>query len=82
MIDREQLCKKIMEIYPDIGRCGINLDVRYDEEKKAWVTHLEREGKALETYLDDDEIRACLDGKQCVSLGVHVAELSKNIKDI
>ncbi len=82
MIDKSRLCKKIMEIYPEIGQCDINLDVHFDEEKKAWVAHLAREGKELSTYLDDDEIQACLDGKQCVALGVHVAELARNVHDV
>lgn len=82
MIDKETLCKKLMEIYPDIGQCAIDVNVFYNEDQKAWVVHLERDGKKLETYLEDEEINACMDGKQCVSLGVHVSELSQNIKKI
>jgi hypothetical protein len=26
MIDKTELCKKITEIYPDIGQCGIDLE--------------------------------------------------------
>jgi len=71
-----------MAIYPDIGQCEIDVNVFYHEDQKAWVVHLDRDGKKLETYLEDEEINACMDGKQCVSLGVHVSELSQNIKKI
>ena len=29
MIDKAELCAKIVEIYPDIGACGIDIDVDY-----------------------------------------------------
>ncbi len=82
MIDKSELCRKIMEIYPEIGQCDIDLDVHFDEEKKAWVARLAKGGKELATHLDDDEIQACLDGRQCVALGVHVAELSRNVREV
>ena len=35
MYSKDELCKKITDIYPEIGECGIDIDVRYDDEKKA-----------------------------------------------
>ena len=69
-------------IYPDIGQCAIDVNVFYSEEQKAWVVHQERDGKKLETYLEAEEITACMDGKQCVSLEGHISELSQNIEKI
>ncbi len=37
MHDKKELCEKIRSIYPDIGECGIDVDVEYDEAKKAWT---------------------------------------------
>lgn len=79
-MDRFELCEKIQEIYPDIGECAINVDVDYDEEKKAWVVHLEKDGKRLDTYLEDQDAKSCMEGKQCVSLGLQVSQLVQNIK--
>lgn len=31
MIDKAQLCEKIVEIYPDIGQCGIDVEVETDQ---------------------------------------------------
>lgn len=81
-IDREKLCKKIKEIYPDIGECGINVDAHYDEGKKAWVVHLERKGKTLDTYLEIPEVEACMLGKECVSLAIQVGELKRDIEEM
>ena len=36
MITREELCNKITEVFPDIGVCGIDLEVEFDKENKAW----------------------------------------------
>ena len=35
MHDKKELCEKIKSIYPDIGECGIDVDVANDETKKA-----------------------------------------------
>jgi hypothetical protein len=34
MIDKTTLCKKICELYPDIGECGINVTAEYDQKEK------------------------------------------------
>jgi len=80
-MDHQQLCKKIQEIYPEIGECEIDVDVEYNSEKKAWVVHLEKDGKKLDTYLEDQEAQDCMYGKECVSLGLQVSQLVANIKD-
>jgi len=79
-MDKKALCDKIRQIYPDIGACDIDVKVSFDEAKKAWVVHLEKQGKKLETYLEPEEADACMMGKQCVSLGIQVGELVRNIK--
>ena len=43
MYDKKELCDKIRSVFPDIGECGIDLDVDYDEEKKAWSVNLKQE---------------------------------------
>ncbi len=82
MITKEELCTKITKMYPDIGICGIDLDVDYNEEKGAWVVDLKQKGHFLRTYLESEDAQKCLDGKQCVSLGLQIAELVENIKKI
>ena len=32
MVDKNELCEKIRSIYPDIGECGIAVNVKYDEK--------------------------------------------------
>ncbi len=80
MIDKAQLCAKITELYPDIGECGIDVDVSYDDEKQAWIVDLKKDKFELKTYLEDGDADKCLLGQQCVSLGIEIAQLRTNIE--
>jgi hypothetical protein len=79
MIDKAQLCKKITEIYPDIGQCGIDLDVEYDKGQQRWVVHLEKDNHRIKTFLEDGDAELCLTGRQCVSLGIEIAQLKDTV---
>ncbi|MFH1217788.1 MAG: hypothetical protein V1706_14935 [Pseudomonadota bacterium] len=80
MNKKNELCKKITDLYPDIGECGINVDVDFDDEKKCWVVDLKKERHELKHYLESPDAEACMEGKQCVSLGLEIAQLKKNIQ--
>lgn len=75
MYDKDELCNKIREIYPEIGKCGIDTAVSWDEEKKAWVVDFEYKGKHVRHYLEDQDAAACMEGKKCVALGIDIGQL-------
>lgn len=79
MYDKEELCRKIREIYPDIGECGIDVNVDYDNEKKAWIVDLKKDRHELKTHLEPEDAETCMQGKQCVGLGIQIAQLKDNI---
>jgi hypothetical protein len=80
MLDKEKLCEKIAELYPEIGKCGIEIDVTYDTKKKVWIVDLKKDDHELQHHLEYLDAESCMDGKQCVSLGLEIAQLKKNIK--
>lgn len=80
MYSKEELCKEITKLYPDIGQCGIDITVEYDQEKKVWVIDLKKGLHELKHYLEIPDADACMDGKQCVSLGLELAQIKKNIE--
>jgi len=82
MVDKKQICEKIKEIYPDIGECGIDVIVDYDESQKRWVVDLKKDHHELKTFLEPGDAEFCLEGKQCVSLGIEIAQLRDNIKKL
>ena len=79
MIDKAQLCEKIMEIYPDIGQCGIDINVDYDAEQDRWVVHLEKDKHNVKTYLEHGDAELCLMGRQCVSLSIEINQLRDTV---
>lgn len=82
MPTKEELCEKIKAVFPEIGACGINLMVDYDENNKAWVVDLKKDNHELKTFLEESEAQECMDGKQCVSLGIQIGQLRQNIEQL
>jgi len=82
MYDKAELCEKIRTIYPDIGECGIDIDVNYDQDQKSWVVYLKKDKHELKTFLEDSDAERCLLGEKCVGLGIEIAQLRANIERI
>ena len=79
-MDKKELCQKIEQIYPDIGQCGIDIKVSYDDDNERWKVHLKKDNKSLDTFLEPDDVELCMEGKQCVSLGIEIRQLKDNIE--
>jgi hypothetical protein len=82
MYKNNELCEKIRSVFPDIGECGIDLNVEFDDNKDAWVVDLKKGKHELKTYLESEDVNKCMDGKQCVGLGFQIAQLKENIKTV
>jgi hypothetical protein len=80
MIDKNELCARIRSLYPDIGECGLDLNIEYDQEQKSWVVYLKKGQRKLKTFLEDGDAEKCLNGIQCVSLGIEIAQLRADIE--
>jgi hypothetical protein len=80
MIKKDEICQKIQEIYPEIGQCGIDLTVDLDKRQNAWVVSLKKGNHKLKHFLEKPDADACMQGKKCVSLGLEIAQLIKNLK--
>ena len=80
MIDKEELCQKVVALYPDIGECDIDVKVDFDEEQNTWVVDLKKGRHELKTFLEEGDAENCMAGKQCVSLGVEITQLKDSIE--
>ena len=80
MIDKEELCKQIRMIFPDIGVCGIDVDADYDGEHQRWTVTLHKDGKILKTYLSPGDGELCMMGKECLGLAIEVNQLMDSIE--
>jgi len=79
MLTKEALCMRIRELYPDIGVCGIDVNVEHDDKQDRWIVHLKKYDKKLKTYLEPGDAELCMQGKQCVSLGIEINQLKDSI---
>ena len=43
MIYKDEPCRKIRDIYPDIGECGIDVDGAFDETDQRWWGRFEKD---------------------------------------
>lgn len=80
MLGSKDICSKIVSIFPDIGDCGKEIEVKFDEKADAWEVDLRKEGRFLKTFVDKSEAEACLIGGKCIQMGLQVAQLKDNIK--
>ncbi|MBM9536483.1 hypothetical protein [Desulfobulbus alkaliphilus] len=80
MYSEKQLCDKIRSLYPEIGACGIDIDVNYNDKEQAWLVTLKKDAKELKHYLNLPDADGCMEGKQCVSLGLEIAQLRKHLE--
>jgi hypothetical protein len=78
--DRAELCQKIRDVFPEIGECGIDVSVDYDTKTHAYVVDLKRDKRELKTFLEPEDADLCMAGKQCVGLGIQIAQLKGNIE--
>jgi hypothetical protein len=80
MIDKNELCEKIRQLYPDVGECGIDVATEYDTSQKSWVVHLKKGSYRLKTFLEEGDAEKCMLGRKCVGLGIEIAQLRTNIE--
>jgi len=80
MISKEELCKQIRMIFPDIGACGIDVDADYDGKQQRWTVTLHKDGKTLKTYLSPGDAEMCMMGKECLGLAIEVTQLVDSIE--
>ncbi len=79
MYSKEDLCNKITDLYPDVGKCGIDITVEYDPKQKIWLVDLKKGNHELKHHLEIPDADACMADNQCVSLGLEIDQLKKNI---
>ena len=80
MIDEKLLRQKITSIYPEIGVCGIDIDVAFNKKKDVWIVNLRKDDKHLQNHLEIRDAEKFLVGGKSVSLGFQVAQLARGAK--
>jgi predicted transport protein len=76
----DTLKAKIIEFYPEIEKYQLETSLTFDKDKNAYVIKIRKGKHELTTFLDKPDADACLEGKVCVYLGLHIAEFAKNFE--
>jgi hypothetical protein len=76
----DALKAKIVDFYPEIKKHQLETSMTFDKDKNAYVIKINKGEHALTTFLDKPDADACIDGKKCVYLGLHIAEFVKNFE--
>ena len=82
MYSNESVCEQIKKVFPEIGECGIDVNVDYDDNKKAWIVDLKKDAQHLTTHLEPQDADECMAGEKCVGLAFQIQQLRENIKDV
>ncbi len=72
---------KLLEMYPEITKEGLSLDLEFDEPKNAWIIHFEKGGHKRYAILDKKDTDSCMDGNMCIYLGTLVSQYIKDIEE-
>jgi len=76
----EGLKKKLLEMYPEITTFGLKTELKFDEEKRAWVVSFSKGSSRRHAFLDKGDADACMDGNACIYLGVLIAQYIKDLE--
>lgn len=78
---QDDLVDKILEMYPEIRKHGLFIELAFDNEKNAWIIKLTRDGKKLTTHLEKKDADDCMNNVKCVYLGVQVEQFIRNFEE-
>jgi hypothetical protein len=75
-----ELAAKLKEMYPEIEQHKLGLELEYKDSDAYWVIKLSKGDHRLHTLLNKSDADACLEGTQCVYLGVQIGQFVKNFE--
>ncbi|MFW6415273.1 MAG: hypothetical protein ACOCZ2_03055 [Thermodesulfobacteriota bacterium] len=77
-VNATQVKEKLEQIYPDINKFGLGLDVGFDQDKNAWIAHFKKGEHILTTHLEPEDVDSCLEGRECYHLGIQLGQFIRN----
>ncbi len=78
---KEELKKKLSDMYPEIKTYGLTTKLDFDEEKNAWVVSFTKGEHKRHAFLDKKDADACVEGNACIYLGVLIAQYIKDLEE-
>ena len=77
----EALIGKILEMYPETKKHGIEVSLDFNKQKNAYIIKFKKDHHELTTHLEKKDADDCMDNVKCVYLGVQIGQFLKNFKE-
>jgi hypothetical protein len=75
------LKNKLMQMYPEVKKYGLALDLAFDDDKTAWVVTFQKGNHQRHAFLDKKDADACIEGNVCIYLGMLITQYIKDIEE-
>jgi len=79
-VSPEMLDSRLRKMYPEIVKHDLSLSLSFDPGKDAWIIKLVKGNHELTTHLEKKDAEACLEGIQCIYLGVQISQFIENFE--
>lgn len=77
-VTKEDLRSRILDLYPEFGKFGLDLDLSFDQEKQAWIATVTKGEHHLSTHLEEEDVENCLQGRECYHFGMQLGRFIRN----
>lgn len=77
---KEDLKKKLLDMYPEIDTYGLSTQLEFDDGKKAWVVTFSKGKHRRHAFLDKKDADSCIEGNACIYLGILIAQYIKDLE--
>ena len=78
---KEDLKRKLLEMYPEITTYGLSTGLEFDEGKEAWVVSFSKGKHRRHAFLDKKDADSCIEGNACIYLGILIAQYIKDLEE-
>jgi len=80
----DDLKSKILEMYPEISKYAIDVNLEFSVPKNAYIVHFKhdksKDKHELTTHLEKKDADECMANIKCVYLGVQIGQFIKNFE--
>ena len=77
---KDDLKEKLLDMYPEVARYQLSMDLEFDQGKGSWVVSFAKGGHARHAFLDKKDADACIEGNACIYLGILISQYIKDLE--
>jgi hypothetical protein len=77
---KEDLKRKLLEMYPEISTYSLSTELEFDEGKEAWIVSFSKGEHRRHAFLDKKDADSCIEGNACIYLGILIAQYIKDLE--